>query len=257
MRTYANEWKIFVYLRKRFGVDKPFALEWGEWEKWDARLKKEKPMAFFLTETIPDFIDDVARYIPTPIDDIRYYCRNRFYRKTHVLPTGFKPGEYHDLDERILHGIMNGLVDYVEVELAYKSRWCKTEESKTAKWRNGRCPELGLAHLAWEMTLDDASLEEYERSTSQAEAAREVKEIYDWWKFTRPARPDAHDVSGWSALCEEKRADGGNMFDRGDADYQERSRKSLEIVRKIEKEYEDEDQEMLIRVIKRRRSLWT
>jgi hypothetical protein len=257
MRTYANEWKIFVYLRKRFGVDKPFALEWGGWEKWEEKVKKEKPLAFFLTETFPDFIDDVARYIPTPIDDIRYYCRNRFYRKTHVLPTGFKPGEYHDLDERILHGIMNGLVDYVEVELAYKSRWCNTEESKTAKWRNGRCPELGLSHLAWEMTLDEASLEEHERSTSQAETAREVKEIYDWWKFTRPARPDAYDVSGWSDLCEEKRADGGNMFDRGDADYQERSRKSLEIVRKIEQEYEDEDQEMLIRVIKRRRSLWT
>jgi hypothetical protein len=107
------------------------------------------------------------------------------------------------------------------------------------------------------MTLDEASLEEHERSTSQAETAREVKEIYDWWKFTRPARPDAYDVSGWSDLCEEKRADGGNMFDRGDADYQERSRKSLEIVRKIEQEYEDEDEQMLIRVIKRRRGLWT
>ena len=135
MRTYAQEWKIFNKLRKQFGIEKPVALEWGGWEKWDAKIKKEKPFAFFLTETLPDFINDVAEYIPTPISDIRYYCRNRFYRKTHVLPTGFKPGEYHDLDERILHGIMNGLVDYVEVELAYKSRWCNTWSSTSCTAR--------------------------------------------------------------------------------------------------------------------------
>jgi hypothetical protein len=256
MRTYAQEWKFFEYLRRRFGVEKPYALEWGGWEKWDAQLKKDRPMAFFLTETIPDIIDDVAYHIPTPIADIRYYCRNRFYRKTHVLPTGFKPGEYHDFDERILHGIMNSLVDYIEVELAYKSRWCKTEESKTAKWKNGRCPELGLAHLAWEMTLDDPALDVTERCDSQAVTAREVKAIYDWWKVTRPARPDPYEASGWSAICDEGRATGSDFMKKGDEDYEARKSEAFKLNRKIEQEYEDEDQEMLIRVIKRRKSLW-
>jgi len=256
MRTYASEWKIFLYLRKRFGVEKPFALEWGKWEEWNKQLKEEKPLAYFLTETVPDFIDDVTHYIPTPISDIRYYCRNRFYRKTHVLPTGFKPGEYHDLDERILHGIMNALVDYVEVELAYKSRWCGTEESKTAKWRNGRCPELGLAHLAWEMTLDDPSLDESNRCDSQAATAREIKAIYDWWK-ARPNRPDPYDISGWSELCDEKRNGGLRIFEKGSPEYERRKTKSFKMLRKIEAQYEKEDEEMLIRVIKHRRSLWT
>lgn len=256
MRTYANEWKIFNYLRKRFGVDKPVALEWGGWEKWEEKVKKEKPMAYFLTETVPDFINDVTHYIPTPIADIRYYYRNRFYRKTHVLPTGFKPGEYHDLDERILYGIMNSLVDYVEVELAYKSRWCNTEESKTAKWQNGRCPELGLAHLAWAMTLGSEELDEVERCNSQAASAREIKIIYDWWK-SRPNRPDPYDVSGWSEICEDRQNGGLKMFEKGSTEFERRKDKALKTLRKIESQYEKEDQDMLIRVIKRRHSLWT
>lgn len=256
MRVYPHEWKFFEYLRKRYGIEKPYALEWGGWEKWEEQIKKEKPWAFFLTETVPDFINDVANYIPTPIANIRYYCRNRFYRKTHVLPTGFKPGEYHDLDERILHGMMNALVDYVEVELAYKSRWCNTDESKTAKWRNGRCPELGLVHLAWEMTLDDPALDITERSDSQAQTAREVKAIYDWWKFTRPARPDAYDASGWTELCDEKRNGGIGFLEKGSDEFELRRSESHKQLRKIEEDYEKEDEEMLIRMIKRRRSLW-
>ena len=256
MRTYSHEWKIFEYLRKKFNVDKPFALEWGKWDEWNANLKKEKPLAYFLTEAVPDFINDVAHYIPTPISNIRYYLRNRFYRKCHVLPTGFKPGEYHDLDQRILHGLMNALVDFVEVEKAYKSRWCETKESETAKWKNGRCPELGLEYLAWEMTLDSPDLDQYARSDSQAQVAREIRTIYDWWKVTRPARPDPYDVSGWSDICDEKRNGGVKMWEKGSPDYERRKSESLKVLREIEERYEAEDEEMLIRLIKIRRSLW-
>lgn len=256
MRTYANEWRVFEYLRKKFNVNKPYALEWGGWEKWDQKLKKERPVAYFLTEAVPDFINDVAHYIPTPISDIRYYCRNRFYRKSHVLPTGFKPGKYYDLDERILHGLMNSLVDFVEVEKAYKSRWCGTKESKTAKWSKGRCPELGLEYLNWEMTLDDPSLDEYNRSDSQAQVAREIRAIYDWWTVTRPARPDPYEVSEWSALCDEKRNGGVGFMEKGTPEFERRKTKSLKILRKIEEQYEQEDEEMLIRLIKIRKNLW-
>lgn len=256
MRAYAQEWKLFEYIRKRYELNKPYALDSKGWKEWDAQARASQPVVYFLTETIPDFINDVAHYIPTPISDIRYYCRNRFNRKTHILPTGFKPGDYHDLDERILYGVMNGLVDHVEVELAYKSRWCNTEESKTAKWRKGRCPELGLAHLAWEMTLDDPALDQNERSDSQAATAREIKAIYDWWK-ARPNRPDPYAASGWSAICEEGRLANLDFLEDGDEDYESRKRESHKLLHKIEQDYEAEDEEMLIRVIKRRKSLWT
>ena len=256
MRTYAHEWKIFEYIRKKYELNKPYALEWGGWKKWNAQAKAEKPIVYFICETIPDWIDDITHYIPTPISDIRYYCRNRFNRKTHVLPTGFKPGEYHDLDERILYGVMNGLVDYVEVELAYKSRWCNTEESKTAKWKNGRCPELGLAHLAWEMTLDGEELDVNERSDTQAQTAREVKAIYDWWK-ARPNRPDPYDASGWTAICEEGRVASLDFLENGDDDYEARKSEAHKVLHQMERDHEAEDEEMLIRVIKRRKSLWS
>ena len=256
MRIYADDWQIFVYLRQKLAVNKPYALEWGQWDIWMKDFKKSRPYAFFLTETLPDWIENVAYYIPTPISDIQYYIRNRFIRKTHVLPTGFKPGEYYDLDERILHGVMTALVDYVEIELAYKSRWCKTEESKKAKWKNGRCPEIGLAHLTWEMTLDDPALEKYERSTHQAVVAREVKAIYDWYK-ARPNRPDPYDASGWTEICDEKRNGGIGFMQKGTPEFERRKNNSLKLLRKIEAQYEKEDQQMLIRVIKIRRSLWT
>ena len=257
-RHYFEESELVNRLRTRFGIDKPYALGWGEWDKWNEKIKKEKPVAYFITETFPEFLDNVLDKIPTPIADIRYYCRNRFNRKTHILPTGFKPGEYHDLDERLLFGIMNGLVDYVEVELAYKSRWCNTEESKTAKWKNGRCPELGLAHLAWEMTLDGEELDVTERCDSQAATAREVKAIYDWWKFTRPNRPDPYDASGWSEYCEASREAGHNIFTdkEKDPELAEMSNVTHKKLREIEAAYDAEDEEMLIRVIKHRRSFW-
>ena len=257
MRTYANDWKIFNYLRNKFGIQKPLALEWGKWDEWNEQTQKEKPIGFFLTETIPDFINDIAHYIPTPIADTRYYIRNRFIRKTHVLPTGLKVGAYHDLDERILHGLMTALVDFVEIEKAYKSRWCGTNESKTAKWKQGRCPELGLAYLDWEMTLDNPDLDENNRCDSQAAIAKEVRAIYDWWTVTRVARPDPYDLSGWSAICDEKTNGGIGLFQKGSEEFEQRKSQSLTTLRTIEQQYEDEDQEMLMRLIKIRRSLWS
>jgi hypothetical protein len=257
-RHYFEESELVNRLRTRFGIVKPYALPWGEWDEWNAQTKKEKPFAYFITETLPEFLDKCLNKIPTPIDDIRYYCRNRFYRKSHVLPCYFKPGEYHDLDERLLHGVMNSLVDFVEIEKAYKSRWCNTEESKTAKWRNGRCPELGLEYLAWEMTLDSEELDITERSDSQAATAREIKEIYDWWKVTRPARPDPYDASGWSEYCRKSEAAGYTIFSNKEKDPELAAMSDLthKKLREIEAAYDTEDEDMLIRVIKIRRSLW-
>ena len=257
-RHYFEESELVNRLRTRFGVVKPYALPWDEWDEWNEKTKKAKPWAYWITETVPEFLDKILDKIPTPIDDIRYYCRNRFYRKSHVLPCYFKPGEYHDLDERLLHGIMNSLVDHVEVELAYKSRWCNTEESKTAKWKNGRCIPLGLSHLAWEMTLDDPSIDITERADSQAATAREIKAIYDWWKVIRPARPDAYDASGWTEYCERNREAGNNIFSnkKKDPELAELSTVTHKKLREIEAAYDAEDEAMLIRVIKIRRSLW-
>ena len=263
MRTYLNDKKFFRYLRKKFGIEKPKALEWGGWKKWEADLKAQHPYGYFFTETLPDFLSNVYDALTSPYYDALYYIRNRFIRKCHVLPTGFKPGQYHDLDSRMLHGLMQALVDFVEVEKAHMHRWLSTVKDKQYKFKNGRCAEAGLDYLRWEMSLTHKDwLEEddpnYNKPTAQALNAMEIYSIYHWWKNVYPNRVDPMEASGWSALCDRLDAEGKSMFDKNETaeDRKEKDR-TLKKLSKIEKQYEKEDEEMMIRLIIIRKSLWT
>ena len=257
MMIHLNDSEWVKSLRKRFGIEKPewFTLDDEDdfpYSKWEKETKANHPVGYFFTETVPDWIMAAYKFVTHPYYSTRYYIRNRFIRKTHVLRTDCPIGTYWETDERILSGLANAIVDYVEIELAYKSLWCGTNESKTAVWKNGRCPELGLEYLAWEMTLDDKLLDEYSRSDVQAASAREIKAIYDWVK-TRDARPDPHDISGWSAYCEKY---SGSLWKKETPEQLAECNTALEKVREIEKQYEEEDQDMLIRIIKIRKNLW-
>jgi histone acetyltransferase (RNA polymerase elongator complex component) len=66
------------------------------------------------------------------------------------------------------------------------------------------------------------------------------------------------DASGWSEYCEKSREAGHNIFSNKEKDPElvEMSNKAHKKLREIEESYDAEDEEMLIRVIKRRRSLW-
>lgn len=149
---------------------------------------------------------------------IKYYIRNRWHRKTHVLPTGFKPGEYHDLRERLLYGCMEALVDFVEVEKAWMA-FIGDDDNKIKLDLHGRNTEAGLGYLDWEMALTD--------SPNQAAAAKEVAELYHWWKVDRPARPDPFDPNNYGSWI------------------------------LIEDAQDEEDNAMLIRLMTIRLSLWT
>lgn len=256
---YLAESKMFKYLRRKFGIKKPCALGLGEWKKWEDNTKDKYPVGYFLTETVPDFLDDVWKAITDPYYNTRYYVRNRFIRKTHVLRTDCKPGQYMDTDGRIESALANAVIDFVEIELAYESRWCGTEESKSAVWKDGRCPELGLEYLKWEMGITynkEWAGEDHEllgEPTSQAHNAREVYDIYNWAK-TRDQRADPHDVSGWSDYCEKYP---GLWNEEKTPEQEQEADVALKKLREIEEQYAQEDEEMLIRLIKIRKSLWT
>ena len=240
-------------LRKRFGIDKPQFAEMHKWEDIDARIRRQQPVGWFLTETLPDFIEAVYNFVTAPYYKTRYYIRNRFYRKTHVLRTDCSVGDYCDTDERILTGLSNAIIDYVEVELAFKHKWCGSDEVPNAVWKDGRCIQLGLKYLEWEIGLDDPALDEYNRADSQANSAREIKAIYDWAK-SRPDRPDPMEISGWSEHCTKYP---GIWRKQETPEQAEESAVALKKVREIEAQYEQEDEDMLIRIIKVRKSLWT
>jgi hypothetical protein len=93
----------------------------------------------------------------------------------------------------------------------------------------------------------------------QAVRAKEIKELYTWWTVIRPARPDAYEASGWTDYCEKARElNGGRLFgSKSTPELKKLSDKSHKLLQKIEAAYEKEDEQMMIRLIKARDSLWT
>jgi hypothetical protein len=177
------------------------------------------------------------------------------------------------------------LVDYVEVELAWwHLAWADEEERAKYKmpwwavgwWRvrTWRCPEAGLANLEWQRNLrwkEDDGFAEGDKNigtlTHQAKAAQEILDLYKWWTEVYPARQDPMDASGWSEYCERKRVlaeeHGMSTFSGMFSDRHETKElkkfgaRALKLSTKIENKYKKEDEEMMIRLIKIRESLWT
>jgi len=120
-----------------------------------------------------------------------------------------------------------------------------------------------MEYLKWASTLTNKDfIEEGEKEepTYQATAAKEIIELYTWWTVTYRNRPDAYDASGWTAACEASRiANGGRLSFSSDKDpvLKKASDKAHKLLQKIEAAYEKEDEEMMIRLIKIRQSLWT
>ena len=92
-----------------------------------------------------------------------------------------------------------------------------------------------------------------------------------WWKDVRPLRPDPHDASGWSDWCNQRRAEALARAEPGDtaADLawiggddetpkqRMTSTKLANLAHQIERDYEEEDEQMMIRLIRVRHALWT
>jgi hypothetical protein len=252
-----------------------------EWHEWEDRAKAAHPFRWWIAEEGLDYAQKFFCFIPDKLNDIRYYINNRWVSHSHRLtahPRDIRPGSWSDVGSRFLPCLFNELVDFVEIEQAWHHcMW--SDEAKTKFdvpwWRSGwlrlrtwRCPEAGMEYLKWASELtwgDDEYLdkddERYGKPTSQAVAAKEIIELYTWWTETYRNRPDPYEASGWTAYCEAARAaNGGKLSWSGSKDTPELKKmnnKSHKLLRKIEADYEKEDEAMMIRLIKIRESLWT
>ena len=261
MKEYWNCTKLADKLR---GTAKPPAATWKGWREWEKQAQESHPTRYWLTEKFLPKLEDFVKWPHTKFNDIRYYINNRWVSKTHALtahPNDIKPGNWQDVGYRFLPCLFNELVDYVEIELAwnnamwndeirkkYATPWWRTSFLKLRTWR---CPEAGLEYLEWasKLTYDESG-----ELSAQALSAIEIKKLYDWWKNIYPTRPDIHDVTGWSAYCETKE----HLFDDEKSDEEKAQVKAiLGNIQDIEKQYFDEDTEMMVRLIKIRDSLWT
>jgi hypothetical protein len=273
-----NYWSCSKFADYILGDQTPTALTSRGWHDWKQLQQSVRPIRYWIAKEGLDHLQDIVLYIPDKLYDVKCYLRNRFITKTHALTaksTHVKRGQWCDLTGRLLPCLFDELVDFVEIELAWnniawnesarkehKAPWYAVGWFKTATWRSR---EAGIAYLDWASSLTyndewfDKSHPDYNKPTLQALSSIEIKELYTWWTETYPNRPDPDDASGWTDVCEAMReANGGNMFlNECPAELQDQKAVAYEKLRKLEQEYEDEDTEMMIRLIKVRGSLWT
>jgi hypothetical protein len=275
MRNYWSCSKFADWLR---GTAKPQVGTGKEWRLWKEAAKETHPVRFWIVEEGLDYLQNVVNWPMDRIHDVRYYINNRWITRSHALTAharDIRPGDWCDVGNRFLPCLFNELVNFVEVEQAWHHvMWDKAARKRFAvpwhrrvlRFRTWRCPEAGLAYLDWAGSLtisEDWGVEpgskEYGQPTRQAVAAREIKDLYTWWKEVYPARPDIHDASGWTAYCEMRREKGYEILDFEDKTEAEaeQCRTALDKTQEIEKAYNDEDEAMMIRLIRVRDSLWT
>ena len=249
-----------------------------EWDEWTTTAKMKHNFRYWLAEEGIDYVQTIVYYIPDKLNDIRYYINNRWVSHSHALtahPRDIQPGNWSDVGNRFLPCMFNELVDFVEIEQAWHHCiWSDDMKTKYdvpwyrkgwLRWRTWRSAEAGMEYLRWAETLtNEEFLEEGEKHkaepTYQAKAAKEIIQLYTWWTVTYRNRPDPYEASGWTAACEASRiANGGRLSFSGDKDpvLKKASDKAHKLLQKIEADYEKEDEEMMIRLIKIRGSLWT
>ena len=279
MAQHANYWTCSPFADWLRGTKKLGAGTSEEWHKWEKAAKAKHPVRYWVADDGLGYLQDFVTYPVRKIYDLKYYINNRWISRTHSLtahPRDIKPGAWCDVGNRFLPCLFNELVDFIEIESAWSHIVWGDKEARAKydppfwasgwfRWRTWRCPQAGVDHLDWAMTLTnnewlEPTHKDYDKPTPQAERAKELKELYVWWTTVYPNRPDPYDASGWSALCERRRlthADDGIMFtDRTPAEMKE-SRKALDLSNKIERAYDKEDEAMMIRLIKIRDALWT
>lgn len=271
MRT--SYWSCSNFADWLRGTPKPGAETNEGWRDWRKAAVASHRIRYWLAEEGLTYLQNFVMWPADKLNDLRYYINNRYVTRSNSLtahPRDIAPGSWCDVGNRFLPCLFNELVDFIEIEKAwmmcvwgqednkikYKMPWWR--ERWWARWgRVWRCRDAGLDHLAWEIALKDDN----DKPTWQAVNAKEQLDLYTWWTLLRPARPDPADVSGWTAISNHRFAekDNDDILGRDDKTDDERAatRNALDRMTELEAKYAKEDEDMMIRLIKIRDSLWT
>ena len=226
-----------------------------------------------------EILDTIQWKIRHWVSELIWAIRYRTIDKYHVIKIHSLKPDYYDTDTRLLHGMFDLLVDFIEGEKAHME--LVFGEKKTWKEKfyfkflpsclTPRSRERGLRYLDWEISLKDTPTqfpEEIPIYKSQSEIAQTIKDLYIWWKDVRPLRKDPSDLAGLSDFfnkhrekihkfrkCEDSEC--FEMYSELTEDEKTEEHRLLMLSVKIEEDQNKEDEEMLIKLIKIRRSLWT
>lgn len=208
--------------QSRWKIYRPGALSWGRWRKWDGAIAEQFPIRNWFHNEFLHFFTRVGWRVSERVRRTKWFFLHRVVprHQYHVLrPATLKPG-YHDPDERMLHALMEEL----------------------------RCfYENGAPHIEWEADEHHSMVH------------KEMTEIYNWWvneyphqeenleqTHPYPERPDdIPDTLLWT--MDEEFQDHPAVVE---------SRRVARERREIEDGWEAKEEEMLIRLIKIRKTLW-
>lgn len=273
-------------LRAKYGRICTRSMTVDEFDGFDQKYKAELPCRFFLLETIPDFLRKVKRRVINPIRNLQYAVFHRTLGRFHMVNTHLEPG-YYDKDTIMLHANFSLLVDLVEVEHAHipSKEDAKGDRSlrnirRKSKWIPMyhlvyRSATRGVNELEERVRLGEAEIDEVilvhgelpefaKHSLEALEFDKTVLKLYRWWTEERPTQ--------WAALesmdpMAEFRATVGKdvggmsiLSKKMEAKYPEAFKKVKKMTTNkhyLEMILQDEDQEMLMELIKIRRSMWT
>jgi hypothetical protein len=279
MAQHTRYWSCSPFADWLRGTKKLSAGTAEEWDDWTTAAQMKHNFRYWLAEEALGHIQDFVTWPTRTLYDIKYYVNNRWVTRTNSLTAhakDIKPGQWQDVGNRFLPCLFNELVDFVEIETAW-SQIAWGEKEDTAKynppfyasgwwrWRTWRCPQAGLDNLKWQSELihnEEYCKDQpyYMKPTPQAVKALEILALYTWWTEVYPNRPDAYDASGWTEYCEASRLSNGgkiNWSSDKSPELKKQSSKAHKALQKLEADYEKEDTDMMIRLIKVRHGLWT
>ena len=248
--------KFADWIRKHTGVDpKPHAATAEEWCEWHGN--NDHKLGSKIADEWLDVLQDIWMFIPDVYHRVSVYVRNRYIDKPHYLDTKLTKGEWHEFDTRLVHGMFEALVTFVEDEKASMQRWTSDEKFKLPN------AEKGIQYLEWEMTLGEEKPDDpdYHPMPEQAARAKETLEIYYWWKNERPKRKEPGEAVGLWAFHDKHRNDEDGfwcmMSHKFEGEDKKEYHRLLDLSNEEETRQYNEDTEMMIRLVKLRNALWT
>jgi hypothetical protein len=253
-----------VDFKKQLFPDMPDAATMEEWIEWNTNAKQHK-LKWFIADTVPTWFAVTFQY---RYENTISKLKSKYIRKHNLIKIkSLKDDEWYDTDTRIMHATFQLLVDFVELEKSHMQiMLCEDIAPKYMRKANYRSAEMGIKYLDWEISLKK------EGGLNQSKNAKTIKELFLWWKYDRPSRIEPMDVKGSMGMSTNTFYDDIDDDDKNDNDrvssmfarIDRRKDKEPELYKSVnkacddaEKKYEKEDEQMLIKLVKIRKSLWT
>lgn len=230
-------------MERLFGIPKPYALPMkgfsdpGEftWEDWHAKAKAEHPVRYFLSETFPLWW---YRTFIRPISNLKYWIRCHTYNRYHILdlrqPKTNTNDDYRwgwiDDDTRLVFACFSVLVKHVDIRNKSDSETMSIEK------------EIKFLQADIKKTTSQDTIEGLQR---QINCLTEMKALYHYWTVARKEqlREQERLLQDWA----KHRAQ----------DKKNNDKTRWHAMNKAEEDFYEIEEEMLIRLMKIRRGLWT